>query len=244
MPVYETASRLELRDRAQRLSDRFVDRRAEEILAENIGHEFNGKIGLVSSFGAEAAVLLHMVANIKRDIPIVFLDTFKHFPETLAYRDELVQRLDLRNLIVATAQPASIRADDPTGELHQSNPDLCCHVRKTLPLQHALHSMQCWITGRKRFQTSDRAALDLFEVQNPWIKLNPLIEWTTSEIDAYFAAHDLPAHPLKAQGYLSIGCQPCTRVVSSGENVRDGRWANSDKTECGIHILGGQVVRA
>lgn len=243
MAPFETSARLDLRDRAAALSKAHEGQGATEVLEAAIRHDFAGRIGLVSSFGAESAVLLHMVAGIDPYVPVIFLDTQKHFPETLAYRDDLVTRLGLCNIQVVTPRPASLKADDPKGDLHGRNPDLCCHVRKTLPMLAALRSLDCWITGRKRGQTADRADMALYETQDRWIKVNPLMEWTREDIAAYFDTHGLPAHPLMAEGYLSIGCAPCTRAVRPGEDPRAGRWADSGKTECGIHIVDGKLVR-
>ncbi len=239
----ETTVRMARRDRAVGLCARHRGRAAEDVLADAIGEDFAGRIGLVSSFGTEAAVLLHMVSRIDPYVPVVFLDTQKHFPETLAYRDALVARLGLCNIQTVSPRPASLEAEDPYGQLHAANPDLCCHVRKTLPMLAALRALDCWITGRKRAQADTRADLDLFEVQDRWIKLNPLLEWEAPDVEAYFRAHDLPPHPLKPQGYPSVGCAPCTRPVARGEDPRAGRWSDSDKTECGIHFENGRVVR-
>ena len=242
-PVFETTSRLELRDRAAALAAAGAGQGAEAVLALAIRHEFPGRIGLVSSFGADSAVLLHMVAEIDPYVPVIFLDTLKHFPETLAYRAQLVAALGLCNIQVVTPRPASVAAEDPAGDLHARNPDLCCHVRKTLPMLQALRALDCWVTGRKRHQAASRADLPLFEAQDRWLKLNPLHDWSAADLAAYIARHRLPEHPLKARGYLSIGCSSCTRAVRPGEDARAGRWAASDKTECGIHFEVGKAVR-
>lgn len=239
----QTNARLALQDRAAGLSARHGGRRAEDVLKAAIGTDFFGRIGLVSSFGTDAAVLLHMVAAIDPFVPVIFLDTGRHFPETLAYRDALVARLGLCNIQTVTPRPTALRADDPAGDLHARNPDLCCHVRKTLPMLAALRPLDCWITGRKRGQAATRAEMALFEAQDRWIKLNPLMDWSAADVAAYRARHDLPEHPLKARGYLSVGCAPCTRAVAPGEDARAGRWADSDKTECGIHFENGRMVR-
>ncbi|MCB1518244.1 MAG: phosphoadenylyl-sulfate reductase [Hyphomicrobiaceae bacterium] len=244
MPTYETSSRLELRDRAATLNDKYAGRPAGDVVSAVLRDEFQGKVALVSSFGTEAAVLLHMLAEVDLEAPVVFLETFKHFPETIDYRNRLTGMLRLQNLKVVEPTAAAIKADDPNDDLRQRNSDLCCHVRKTLPLFHALNPMQCWITGRKRYQASTRTAMQLFEVQDRWIKVNPLIDWLPEDIDLYFARHKLPQHPLKLKGFLSIGCAPCTRAVMPGEDPRAGRWADSGKTECGIHIENGKVVRS
>ncbi|MDW4498864.1 phosphoadenylyl-sulfate reductase [Sulfitobacter sp. D35] len=243
MTTFETNSRLELRDRATGLTQRYKGRDAEDILGSIVGNEFAGRIGLVSSFGTDSAVLLHMISRIDPFVPVIFLDTLKHFPETLAYRDDLVARLGLCNIQTITPRPASVQADDPDGTLHQRNPDLCCHVRKTLPMLAALRPLACWITGRKRGQAATRSDMQLFETQDRWIKVNPLIDWSADDVAGYMQAHDLPEHPLKGQGFLSVGCAPCTRAVAPGEDARAGRWADSEKTECGIHFENGKMVR-
>ena len=244
MTAFETSARLELRERAHEMSVRFDGHGAEEILRAAIREDFPGRIGLVSSFGAEAAVLLHMVAQIDPYVPVIFLDTWKHFPETLAYRDQLIAELGLCNIQTIYPRPAGLRAEDPDGDLHTRNPDLCCHVRKTLPMLRALRPLDCWITGRKRGQSASRGDVQLFETQDRWIKLNPLIHWSADDVEDYFERHKLPHHPLKEHGYLSIGCAPCTRAVKAGEDARAGRWAETEKTECGIHFENGKVVRS
>lgn len=243
MPMYETNARLELADRARDLSVRYDGQPAQDVLRASLRQVFPGRIGLVSSFGTEAAILLHMVSRIDPYVPVIFLETWKHFPETLAYRDTLIQMLGLCNIQTVMPRPASMRADDPDGTLHRTNPDLCCHVRKTMPMLAALRNLDCWITGRKRGQAASRTELDLFETQDRWIKLNPLADWGSDEVDHYYAVHSLPPHPLREKGYLSVGCAPCTRAVKPGEDARAGRWAESDKTECGIHFENGKMVR-
>lgn len=196
-----------------------------------------GRTALVSSFGAESAVLLHMVSRLDRRLPVIFLDTGKLFPATLAYRDLLVRRLGLLDVRSATPDWEMLGRVDPLGELHASDPDLCCHFRKVDPLATALDGFGAWITGRKRFQGSSRERLPVIEREAgaERLKLNPLAPWTPEQIEAYRAENGLPAHPLVAHGYRSIGCAPCTRPVKAGEDGRAGRWAGLDKTECGIH---------
>ncbi|WP_280891598.1 phosphoadenylyl-sulfate reductase [Jiella mangrovi] len=243
LPV-ETTSRMELQRRAQALSLRFEGADASVVLKAALTELFVGRIGLVSSFGTEAAILLHMVSRIDPYAPVVFLDTWKHFAETLAYRDQLIERFGLCNVQIVTPRPAQLEADDPDGDLHARNADLCCHVRKTLPMLSALRPFDCWITGRKRHQARTRAGMQLFEGEERRLKLNPLIDWSADDIAAYFRENDLPEHPLKSAGYLSVGCLPCTRAVKPGEDARAGRWAGTDKTECGIHIVDGKIARA
>ncbi len=240
---FETNARRELRERAEALSSQHAGMGAEAVLTSVLRDVYPGRVGLVSSFGTEAAVLLHMVAQIDPYAPVIFLETRKHFPETLGYRETLARELGLCNLQVVSPRPASVAADDPDGDLHARNPDLCCHVRKTLPMLQALRGLSCWITGRKRYQAATRDELALFEAQDRWIKVNPILDWDRDRIADYFHTHNLPRHPLEAQGYPSIGCAPCTSAVREGDDPRAGRWAGSDKTECGIHFENGKLVR-
>ncbi|MFK7870368.1 MAG: phosphoadenylyl-sulfate reductase [Roseobacter sp.] len=199
---------------------------------------------LVSSFGAESVALLHLAAMVDRDIPVIFVDTEMLFAETLVYQQELAERLGLRNLrIVRNEDMAQV---GPAKDLHKSNPDACCTLRKTIPLQRALAGSNGWITGRKRFQSQDRAELAFFEVEaeTDRIKVNPLAHWTREDVAEYIAENRLPKHPLVAKGYPSIGCMPCTTPVQSGEDTRAGRWRALDKDECGIHFINGKTVRA
>ncbi|MGB1548029.1 MAG: phosphoadenylyl-sulfate reductase [Alphaproteobacteria bacterium] len=206
-----------------------------ELLRVMIEREFPGKIALASSFGAEAGILLSMVAEIDPNTPVLFLDTLKLFDETLRYKNELVERLGLMNLRVLRPDATELAAEDPDETLWSRDYDGCCDLRKVRPLDRALADYEAWITGRKRFHGDTRATLPTIEVEGGKIKINPLARWTASEVAAAFKAKDLPQHPLTAQGYLSIGCTTCTRRVNPDEAVRAGRWTESDKTECGIH---------
>lgn len=201
-----------------------------------------GEVAVVSSFGAESAVLLHLIGTIDRHVPVLFLDTGKHFPETIAYRDALTQRLGLTNLRILIPDPAELAERDGNGLRWSFDPDGCCEIRKVRPLAKALAGFDASFTGRKSFQAATRANLPRFELDTSdaegRLKINPLIDWTPSQIAAYFILHDLPQHPLIAQGYPSIGCSPCTRPVAPGEDARSGRWAGWDKVECGIHRPG------
>jgi phosphoadenosine phosphosulfate reductase len=212
---------------------------AEQTLCDALAR-FAGRIALVSSFGADSAVLLHMVAGIDRSTPVIFLDTGKLFPETLAYRDQLVAHIGLLDVRSAQPDPARMASLDPTGTLWQSDPDLCCWQRKVEPLDAALEGFDAWITGRKRHQAATRRALPMVERgEDGRVKINPLAHWTADTIDSYFAEHGLPRHPLQAQGYASIGCATCTRAVRPGEDARAGRWSGTSKIECGIHMRRG-----
>lgn len=204
------------------------------LLRPLIEREFSGRIALVSSFGAESAVLLWLVASIDPAVPVLFIDTGKLFGETLRYRDDLVARLGLRDLRTIGSERARLETADPDGMLWQRDPDACCNLRKVEPLAAALAGFDAWISGPKRYQGGDRAAIPTIESGDGLLKINPLANWSRADIDAAFAAHDLPRHPLEADGYLSIGCMPCTARVAPGADPRSGRWAGTDKTECGI----------
>ncbi len=197
---------------------------------------FGDKVAMVSSFGSESAVLLHMAAQIKPDIPVLFLDTGMLFGQTLDYRKSLVAKLGLTDVRDLRPQFQDLAVHDPAADLWKTDTDACCHIRKVLPLDRALNGFDGWITGRKRFQGGDRLRLQVVEQGESQIKFNPLANWSKDQLDAYAAEHDLPPHPLVAFGYPSIGCWPCTAPVEEGGDTRAGRWAGSDKTECGIHL--------
>ncbi|MDR3520821.1 MAG: phosphoadenylyl-sulfate reductase [Acidocella sp.] len=210
---------------------------AECVLEDAIKERFWGRIALVSSFGTESAIVLHMISGIDKSLPVVFLDTLKLFPETLAYRDELVALLGLTNIRNIHPDAKQLAAYDPDGTLWQRDVDTCCAIRKTNPLDGALENMQAWITGRKRSQGGQRADLQLVETgPDGRITVNPLAFWSDDQIETYFETHSLPRHPLQAQGYASIGCATCTKRTRDGEDKRSGRWAGLDKSECGIHL--------
>lgn len=220
---------------AIRLNNLFRGRDTVDMLNTLIRDTMLGEAAIVSSFGAESAALLHLVGSIDPGIPVLFLDTGKHFPETLAYRDTLIDRIGLANVKIITPDPELLAKRDETGLRWSYDPDGCCEIRKVLPLKAALAPYDAQFTGRKAFQSSTRAALPRFEVEGGRLKVNPLADWDKARIEAYFSTHDLPPHPLVAQGYPSIGCAPCTSMVKPGEDPRAGRWRGWDKVECGIH---------
>jgi phosphoadenosine phosphosulfate reductase len=203
-----------------------------------------GKVALLSSFGAESSVLLHMVSEIAPDLPVIFLDTEKLFPETLAYREQLVQELGLTNLVTARPDADDIARVDPDGLLNTFDKDLCCHFRKTLPMNKAFAPYDIIISGRKRFHGAARSDLEFVSIQDGRVKIEPLAAFTALDLNNYMISHHMPSHPLRLQGFRSIGCIPCTSQGGTDDNPRAGRWAGTDKTECGIHFaVNGQVVR-
>ncbi len=229
---------------AIRLNRRFRADDAPDMLRALVEDGSAGRIALVSSFGAESAVLLHLVAQVDPGLPVLFLDTGKHFPETLAYRDALASHLGLTGLRNLTPDAAELAARDESGLRWSYDPDGCCDLRKVRPLARALAGFDATLTGRKAFQSGTRANLPRFEIDVSdaagRLKINPLIDWDADQIAAYIEEHALPPHPLVAQGFPSIGCSPCTSAVAPGEDPRSGRWKGWDKVECGIHTADGE----
>jgi phosphoadenosine phosphosulfate reductase len=217
------------------LQSRLGHLRPSEILSAAICELFPSRIAVVSSFGAESAVLLHLVAAIDRAIPVLFIDTGRQFIETLDYRDRLASHLGLIDVRNVGPTPAEVMQFDADASRATWDPDGCCAFRKTAPLRRALKGFDAWISGRKRFQADTRSDLVAFEANDDLVKINPLAGWSASDLAAYAARHGLPAHPLVAQGYASIGCAPCTTTIQPGEDPRAGRWRGLGKTECGIH---------
>lgn len=207
----------------------------EAVLARAI-EVFPDTLALVSSFGAESAVLLHMVAQVRPDLPVLFLDTGMLFAQTLDYRRALSTGLGLTGVRDLRPAFADLATADARSDLWKSDTDACCEVRKVLPLERGLAGFEAWITGRKRFHGGDRLALPVVDSAEGRIKFNPLANWDKAALDAYMDRHDLPPHPLVEHGYPSLGCWPCTQPVEEGQDVRAGRWAGSEKTECGIHV--------
>ena len=221
---------------AAALEARYAGVGTTDLLGDLLTGELRGRVAAVSSFGAESAVLLHLIAQVDRDIPVIFLNTQKIFGETLAYRYQLSEMLGLTDLRVFRPDPRLLAAKDATGLRWNYDPDGCCDLRKVEPLRRALAPFDSWISGRKGFQAGTRIAMPRFEEDEGRLKINPLADWDKTQLEAYFADHKLPRHPLEAQGYPSIGCAPCTSKVQPGEDPRAGRWRGWDKVECGIHV--------
>jgi phosphoadenosine phosphosulfate reductase len=195
---------------------------------------FAGRIAVTSSFGAESAVLLDLVATVDPGVPVIFLDTGELFDETYVYRDELQRRLGLTNVVVVRPTDEERREAE---DLWRTDPDRCCELRKVRPLARAVAGYSALVDGRKRAHGFEREGLSAIDVSGGVVRISPLWDWPAERIEAAFVAADLPRHPLTAQGYRSIGCWPCTRPTAPGEPARAGRWAGRGKTECGIHTL-------
>jgi len=223
----------------QRVSDlnaQYGEQPAAALIQLMLRRVFRDRIALVSSFGAESAVLLDLVAKVDPATPVLFLDTGNLFAETLRYREALAERLGLTDIRVLRPDAWSLDAEDRDGELWQVDADRCCYLRKVLPLSCGLQSFDAWITGRKRFQGGERGGLATIESDSGGkVKINPLANWTPAEIATYFEVHDLPRHTMQADGYPSIGCVHCTSQAKAWEGARAGRWRHTLKSECGIH---------
>jgi phosphoadenosine phosphosulfate reductase len=218
------------------LQEKALGRDAQGILELALSGDLQGRTAVVSSFGAESAVLLHLVAAIDPATPILFLNTGKLFGETLRYRDRLQDVLGLGDVRSLSPALDTRRALDADGSLWSRDTGACCGFRKVAPLATALKPFAAQITGRKQFQTRERGLMQPVEWFGGRFRFNPLWQWTHTDLQAYAEAHKLPAHPLVVDGYPSIGCIPCTRRVQAGEDYRAGRWAGLDKDECGIHV--------
>lgn len=229
---------IEALELAASLEARYGRLDAKAIIDTSVREQFAGHIAAVSSFGADSAALLHLIAQVDPSLPIIFLDTGKHFGETLDYRDALAADLGLTDIRVITPDEAALARLDPEGKLHQTDTDACCEVRKVEPMARGVAPYAAWFTGRKRFQSGTRRALPAFEAVGTRVRINPLAAWTTADLADYMRRHDLRENPLVAYGYLSIGCFPCTQPVKPGEDARSGRWVGLAKTECGIHLSG------
>jgi phosphoadenosine phosphosulfate reductase len=233
---YQTKLLEPVAERLERLNGELRDASATTILRASFVREWENKITYVSSFGAESAVMLALIADVDPDFPIVFLETGMHFPQTLDYKQEISEKLGLTNVHDIPPSETERKVLDPKNMLWKSDPDACCALRKVRPLEPALAGYDAWITGRKRFHGGARLSLPVFEHANGRFKVNPLASWSQDDIDSFLTRRNLPKHPLVAQGYPSIGCWPCTKPAADPSDPRSGRWAGMDKTECGLHV--------
>lgn len=231
-------------ERVDDLNARYAGHGAIQILTETLSDPAVGRVALVSSFGAEAVVLLHMVSRIDRSTPVIFADTEMLCEETIAYQEKLSDAFGLTDVRRITPDRGELLRYDADGILHIFDTDACCALRKTRPLKKALGPFDAWITGRKRYQGGMRTELPFFEQdEDQRIKINPLSFWRREDVEDYIVNNRLPRHPLVTKGFYSIGCAPCTTPVSDGEDPRAGRWRGAQKVECGIHIVDGKAQR-
>ncbi len=189
-------------------------------------HRFGLGLVLASSF--QDCVLIDIVVSIAPRLEVVFIDTQYHFPETLRYVEEARDRYDLNLKVVSPL-------DEPD-DRWRLDANSCCHTRKVEPFRRALEGKSAWMSGVRRAESVGRARTPVVSYDGSGlVKINPLVRWTDDEVDRFVRERELPVHPLSRQGYPSIGCWPCTRVVLEGEESRAGRWSGSEKTECGLH---------
>jgi len=214
------------------------------LLKAVLGFKGDLRVGVTSSFGSESAVLLDLVSRVNKDTPIIFVDTGRLFPETLEYRDRLVDHLGLTDVRSLKAPDQMVANMDPDGKLFETDPDACCHVRKVMPYAQALSEFDVLIGGRKRHHGASRAEIDTVELSGPHIKVNPLAHFSAEDIEKAFNDNDLPHHPLLLEGYSSIGCAPCTNKTCESKDIRSGRWSGREKTECGIHFADSRVYES
>jgi phosphoadenosine phosphosulfate reductase len=202
------------------------------------------RLSVATSFQSSGLVILHMLRDLRPDLPVLFLDTGFHFPETLAFRERITEMWELKLVDLRGEHGSVMRQSELYGdELYRRDPDKCCLINKVKPLQDALEAYDGWISGLRRDQSPFRAQTPIVEAQllpsgSEVIKIHPLAGWSRAEVERYISEHEIPTNPLLEQGFASIGCWPCTRAVSNGESERDGRWEGLAKTECGIHTFG------
>jgi phosphoadenosine phosphosulfate reductase len=219
----------------EELSQHFETASPSEILGW-AWETFGPDVAAISSFQTQSVPLLHLISQVTPQLPILFLDTGFHFTETLMYRDRLTQDLGLK-VQVLTPEMGHDGFKRQHSDLFRRNPDLCCYINKVEPLRRAMQGLKAWISGIRRDQTPQRRHTPIIAKQaNGLYKICPLATWTRRDVWQYLHDHNLPEHPLLAQGYLSIGCAPCTQPVDAGQDERAGRWNGQDKTECGLHI--------
>ncbi|MEO0983674.1 MAG: phosphoadenylyl-sulfate reductase [Pseudomonadota bacterium] len=234
MMAYDNTETTETR--VTRLNEALRGADAQEVLRVAFQEEWPHEIAYVSSFGAESVAMLALIAEVEPAAPVIFLDTGMHFPQTLEYKATLTEILGLTGVQEHEPDENERLKEDPKNTLWKSDPDACCDLRKVRPLEPALEGFSAWITGRKRFHGGARMQLPVFEASGERVKVNPMASWTQEDVKAFLDARDLPPHPLVSQGYPSIGCWPCTKPAEDPNDVRSGRWAGRDKSECGLHV--------
>lgn len=223
----------------ENINEKFEDKKPQEIV-EWAAKEFSSRLAMTSSFGPESGVLLHMMSRVNPEIPVLFLETGYHFPETLEYKNQLERLLGLKNVIDLRADAARKAkvVEDYDGVPYEKNPDLCCQINKVEPLDIALKQYTAWMSGIRRHQTDMRKSIRIVELyEGGMYKISPLANMTSRDTWWYLKEHQIPQHPLYEKGYLSIGCWPCTKPIQAGDDERSGRWAGMGKKECGIHTF-------
>lgn len=200
-------------------------------------YKYSGKkIFTTSSFQSHSIVLLHLISRIDQSIPVYFINTGYHFSETIEFKDHISQLLGINTINLRPSTPKYMQRDNSGKLLFTSDPDHCCHLNKTIPMENILRSHDIWITGIRGDQSEIRKNFKV-EQEAPFgvMRFHPLLDWTSKEVYYYRKKYNLPSHPLEEKGYLSIGCEPCTRRIDPEMQEREARWYGQNKTECGLH---------
>lgn len=194
------------------------------------------KLFTTSSFQTHSLVMLHILSRVDNTIPVYFLNTGYHFPETVAFKDQVGEQFGLKVIEIKSSMPRYMQRDESGKLLFTSDPDHCCYINKTAPTEELLKLHDVWINGVRGDQSATRKAMDT-EQEAPYdtIRFHPMLDWNMKTIFAYIREHNLPRHPLDSKGYLSIGCEPCTRKLDPEMQEREARWFGLNKVECGLH---------
>jgi phosphoadenosine phosphosulfate reductase len=200
-----------------------------DVRIAHILNTYGEKVFITTSFGTTSALLIHMISRIRQNHPIHFVDTGYLFPETLEYKDQLIERYGIN--VIDHVPDERKHEITRKKELWKSNPDLCCHYNKVEPLEDIKSGYKFWISGLIGYQNRYRSGLEILQQRDDLHRYYPLIDWTPEMVEEYFESYGIPRHPLEHLGYESIGCTHCTKKVKG----RDGRWNGSGKTECGLH---------
>jgi phosphoadenosine phosphosulfate reductase len=229
-------------DEIASLNTSFEEAQPADVLSWALEESGLEEIAIASAFQTEGTVVIHMATRIRPDVPILFLETGFQFAETLAFKQQLTERLGLNVRDLVGGYPNDRQEAEFGARLFESNPELCCEINKVKPMFEALRALDAWITSVRRDSSPTRATTPIverydLEAGNPIVKVNPMANWTKPQVWRYLKEHDLPHNPLYDLGYSSIGCAPCTRLRFAGEPERAGRWAGIAKWECGIHVI-------
>lgn len=243
MPATPPRLRTEFGDLA-RLAEAMERRSPQEILSWAIS-EYGAKLAFATAFGVEGCVLMAMMSQIEghQDVYLFNLDTGYQFEETLSLRETIMRKYDLNIHLVRAEESVEEMESRHGGPIHGTDPDLCCGIRKVVPLNRAVMGYSAWVSSIRRDQSPTRTASPIVHWDKKFdlVKVNPLANWTRKDVWSYVFKNEVPYNPLHDSGFASIGCKPCTRAVLDGEEERAGRWANFDKKECGIHVPNFQI---
>ncbi|MEZ4410675.1 MAG: phosphoadenylyl-sulfate reductase [Polyangiales bacterium] len=218
------------------LNARLESATAQERLAWAV-KTYGASLLFTSSFGPGSGALLALWAEVAKGLPVHFIDTGFLFDETLAYRDLLAEKLGLAVEVLKPELPRGAFLEKYGLTIYRDDSDACCAFNKVAPLQRAMPGKRAWVSGLRRDQGPTRASTPIVLPTDGPTKVHPVADWSARDVYQYMKARDLPEHPLFEKGYVSVGCEPCTRPITPGEDERAGRWSGSAKTECGIHTF-------